>query len=96
MLICILGHIFMNLDVVNLGQVFTPPHIVSDMLALIQSTKRLSNPRFLEPSCGNGVFFQNLPKNKVGIELDSSVICDKAVLREDFFAYPVNEKFDCT
>ncbi len=95
MLICILGHIFMNLNVVNLGQVFTPPHIVSDMLALIQSTKKLSNPRFLEPSCGNGAFFQNLPKNKVGIEIDSSVVCDKAILQEDFFAYSTNEKFDC-
>ncbi len=95
MLICILGHIFMNLNVVNLGQVFTPPHIVSDMLALIQSTKKLSNPRFLEPSCGNGAFFQNLPKNKVGIEIDSGVVCDKAILQEDFFAYSTNEKFDC-
>ncbi|WP_304370880.1 N-6 DNA methylase [uncultured Helicobacter sp.] len=85
----------MNLNVVNLGQVFTPPHIVSDMLALIQSTKKLSNPRFLEPSCGNGAFFQNLPKNKVGIEIDSSVVCDKAILQEDFFAYSTNEKFDC-
>lgn len=85
----------MNLNVINLGQVFTPPHIVSDMLALIQSTKKLSNPRFLEPSCGNGAFFQNLPKNKVGIEVDSSVVCDKAILQEDFFAYSINEKFDC-
>lgn len=95
MLICILGHIFMNLNVANLGQVFTPPHIVSDMLVLIQSTKKLSNPRFLEPSCGNGAFFQNLPKNKVGIEIDSSVVCDKAILQKDFFAYSTNEKFDC-
>lgn len=85
----------MNLNVVNLGQVFTPPHIVSDMLALIQSTKKLSNPRFLEPSCGNGAFFENLPSNKVGIELDSKVICDKSVLKVDFFSYPVSEKFDC-
>ncbi|WP_304371230.1 N-6 DNA methylase [uncultured Helicobacter sp.] len=85
----------MNLNVVNLGQVFTPPHIVSALLALIQSTQKLSNPRFLEPSCGNGAFFQNLPKNKVGIEIDSGVVCDKAILQEDFFAYSTNEKFDC-
>lgn len=85
----------MNLDVVNLGQVFTPPHIVSDMLNLIQSTKRLSNPRFLEPSCGNGAFFENLPSNKIGIELDSKVVCDESVLNVDFFSYPVSEKFDC-
>ncbi|WP_066388643.1 Eco57I restriction-modification methylase domain-containing protein [Helicobacter himalayensis] len=85
----------MNLNVETLGQVFTPSYIVSDMLSLIQSTKILQNPRFLEPSCGNGAFFENLPKNKVGIEIDSSVVCDKAVLQEDFFGYPVNEKFDC-
>ena len=41
----------MNLNVESLGQVFTPPHIVSDMLALVQNSGR-----FLEPSCGNGAF----------------------------------------
>lgn len=69
----------MNLNVENLGQVFTPPHIVSDMLALVRN-----NGRFLEPSCGNGAFLQNLPSNKVGIELDSSVACKEA-LQLDFF-----------
>ena len=78
----------MNLDVANLGQVFTPPQIVSDMLALVQN-----NGRFLEPSCGNGAFLQNLPSDKVGIELDSSVACKEA-LQLDFFSYPVSEKFD--
>lgn len=85
----------MNLDVTNLGQVFTPPHIVSDMLSLIQSSTKLENPRFLEPSCGNGVFFKNLPSNKIGIELDSKVINDTSVLNMDFFTYPLSEKFDC-
>ena len=75
----------MNLDVESLGQVFTPPHIVSDMLALVQNSGR-----FLEPSCGNGAFYENLPSNKVGIELDSSVAC-KGALRLDFFSYPVSE-----
>ena len=84
-----------NLNVEHLGQVFTPPHIVSDMLNLIQSSKKLENPRFLEPSCGNGAFLKNLPPNKVGIELDSNVICDKSILQQDFFAYPIDEKFDC-
>ena len=78
----------MNLNVENLGQVFTPPHIVSDMLSLVRN-----NGRFLEPSCGNGAFLQNLPSDKVGIELDSSVACKEA-LQLDFFSYPVNEKFD--
>ena len=85
--ICILGDILTRLDVENLGQVFTPQHIVSDMLALVQN-----NGRFLEPSCGNGAFYENLPSNKVGIELDSHIACKEA-LRLDFFAYPVSEKF---
>ena len=84
-----------NLNVEHLGQVFTPPHIVSDMLNLIQSSKKLENPRFLEPSCGNGAFLKNLPSNKVGIELDSNVIYDKSILQQDFFTYPIDEKFDC-
>ena len=65
----------MNLDVANLGQVFTPQHIVSDMLGLIQNTTKMKNPRFLEPSCGNGAFFKYLPQNKVGIEI-LSVNCE--------------------
>ncbi|HIV48826.1 Eco57I restriction-modification methylase domain-containing protein [uncultured Helicobacter sp.] len=84
----------MNLNVEHLGQVFTPQHIVSDMLGLIQNTTKAKNPRFLEPSCGDGAFLKHLPKNTIGIELDSKVIVDSKVLNLDFFAYPVSEKFD--
>lgn len=77
------------LDIRILGQVFTPQHIVSDMLSLVKN-----NGRFLEPSCGDGAFFKNLPKNKIGIEIDSGVIDDNDVLNIDFFSYPLNEKFD--
>ena len=84
----------MMLNVENLGQVFTPQHIVSDMLNLIRNTSKLQNARFLEPSCGNGAFFKHLPKNKVGIEIDSNVVVDSKILNIDFFAYPVSEKFD--
>lgn len=94
MRISLLGNIFVNLDVENLGQVFTPQHIVSDMLGLIQNTTKMKNPRFLEPSCGNGAFFKHLPQNKIAIELDSNVIADSNVLNTDFFSYPVSEKFD--
>lgn len=94
MRISLLGNIFVNLDVENLGQVFTPQHIVSDMLGLIQNTTKMKNPRFLEPSCGNGAFFKHLPENKIAIELDSNVIADSNVLNTDFFSYPVSEKFD--
>lgn len=78
----------MKFNVKGLGQVFTPPHIVSDMLALVQN-----NGRFLEPSCGNGAFYENLPSDKVGIELDSSIAC-RGALELDFFSYPTSEKFD--
>lgn len=64
----------LGLDITHLGQVFTPQHIVSDMLSLMRSVKREQNPRFLEPSCGNGAFWQNLPSNKVGIEIDSTAL----------------------
>ena len=94
MLIFRLESISMNLDVANLGQVFTPESIINDMLGLIKNTAKMQNPRFLEPSCGNGAFFKHLPNNKVGIELDSNVIADSKVLNIDFFAYPVSEKFD--
>lgn len=66
---------FLNYDyITHLGQVFTPQHIFSDMLSLVRSVKREQNPRFLEPSCGNGAFWQNLQSNKVGIEIDSTAL----------------------
>lgn len=74
----------MTLDIHTLGQVFTTSHIVSDMLSLIQSTQRLVNPRFLEPSCGDGAFFENLPSPKVDIEFDRRVMSDKRVKCGDF------------
>ena len=93
--------IFVNreseLNIAHLGQVFTPQHIVGNMLKLIQSTKRVENPRFLEPSCGNGAFFTHLPRNKVGIETDSKILVDSphsGILNADFFSYDLSEKFD--
>lgn len=88
-----------NPNISTFGQVFTPQNIVSDMLALIQSTKRLKNPRFLEPSCGNGAFFTHLPHNKIGIELDKNAMqnlknAGEKVFNLDFFSFPVSEKFD--
>lgn len=78
----------MNLNIERLGQVFTPTNIVKCMLKLVKN-----NGRFLEPSCGNGAFLQNLPNNKVGIELDSNIACKEA-LQLDFFNYSLSEKFD--
>lgn len=82
-----------------LGQFFTPTHIIDTMLCLIQSNKILKNPRFLEPSCGNGAFFRKLPTNKVGIEIDKNILHDftpdDKVLNMDFFEFDIREKFDC-
>lgn len=74
-------------DIKNLGQVFTPPHIVSEMLSLIRN-----NGRILEPSAGNGSFWKNIP-GCIGIELDANH-AQEGMLTMDFFDYPLKEKFD--
>jgi adenine-specific DNA-methyltransferase len=74
-------------NVAQLGQVFTPPFIVSQMLQLRQNQGRI-----LEPSAGDGSFFANLP-NCVGIEIDPKH-SKEGMLNMDFFDYPIAEKFD--
>lgn len=74
-------------DVEQLGQVFTPPHIVSEMLSL-----RKNMGSVLEPSAGNGSFFNHIT-NCVGIEIDTKH-CQKGMLNIDFFDYSINNKFD--
>lgn len=74
-------------DVETLGQVFTPQSIVAQMLTL-----RRNEGRCLEPSCGNGAFFNELT-DCVGIEIDEHH-CPQGALNMDFFDYPISEKFD--
>lgn len=74
-------------DVDNLGQVFTPQHIVAQMLSL-----RKNEGSILEPSAGNGSFFKNIP-NCVGIEIDEKHY-QEGMLLMDFFDYPLDNKFD--
>ena len=74
-------------NVEQLGQVFTPNDIVSQMLLLCHNRGRV-----LEPSCGNGAFSKNIP-NCVAIEIDSKHI-DSKMLNIDFFDYSIEEKFD--
>lgn len=74
-------------DIENLGQVFTPPHIVSEMLML-----RKNYGSCLEPSAGNGSFFNQISKC-VGIEIDPKH-CQQGMLNIDFFDYDVSNKFD--
>ncbi len=78
-------------DVINLGQVFTPPNVVAFMLDLCQNRGRI-----LEPSSGDGAFFTKLieqGRDPVGIELDARVAPSGAQVM-DFFDYPLSEQFD--
>jgi len=75
------------LDILCKGQVFTPPAVVAQMLAL-----RENRGRVLEPSCGEGAFIAALPE-AVALELDASIAPSSAQI-VDFFAYPETEKFD--
>lgn len=75
-----------DLNVTTLGQVFTPPEIVAQMLAL-----RRNHGRTLEPSAGDGAFSRRI-EGCVAIELDAKVAPEGAI-RDDFFAYPLSEKF---
>ena len=78
-------------NVEQLGQVFTPPKVVAFMLALCSNRGRA-----LEPSAGDGVFFQLLKERHpdcVGIEIDPRVAPAGAEVG-DFFDYPVGEQFD--
>jgi len=78
-------------DVAQLGQVFTPPNVVSFMLDLCQNTGRV-----LEPSAGDGAFFRKLAAKHadcVGIEVDPRVAPPGAEIG-DFFDYPLSEQFD--
>jgi adenine-specific DNA-methyltransferase len=74
-------------NVEQLGQVFTPQFIVSEMLQL-----RKNFGTILEPSSGAGAFSNNIP-NCVSIEIDSKHCTDKA-LNIDFFDYSIENKFD--
>jgi adenine-specific DNA-methyltransferase len=73
-------------NVEELGQVFTPQSIVMQMLSL-----RRNYGRILEPSCGDGAFFNHI--DGVGIEIDKQH-CPPNALNMDFFDYPISEKFD--
>ncbi|GAB4133324.1 MAG: class I SAM-dependent methyltransferase [Raineya sp.] len=70
-----------------LGQVFTPPHIVTEMLQL-----RKNFGSVLEPSAGNGAFFKQIP-NCIGIEIDEKHL-QPGMLHLDFFSYSLDNKFD--
>lgn len=74
------------LNVTQRGQVFTPERIVQLMLAL-----RQHHGRTLEPAAGDGAFAAHL-SDCVAIEVDAQVAPANALV-QNFFAYPLREKF---
>lgn len=78
----------MELNIKDLGQVFTNRDTVDNMFLLKQNDGRV-----LEPSAGDGAFSNRLTGNFVAVELDGKV-CPEYALNMDFFDYSVEEKFD--
>lgn len=71
-----------------LGQYFTPDAIVDKMISLIQN-----NGVILEPSCGDGAFYNKLIKqyNTIGLEIDPEIACKGSKII-DYFEW--NNKVD--
>lgn len=65
----------------NLGQFYTPSHIVEKMIKLIENTGDI-----IEPSCGPGAFLNQLPETAIGIEIDKKTAHPRALIM-DFFDY---------
>jgi hypothetical protein len=51
--------------VIDHGEVFTPPELVSDMLDLVQHECERIDARFLEPACGDGNFLAEVLRRKL-------------------------------
>lgn len=73
------------LNVETLGQVFTPDHIVKEMIAL-----RKNRGNILEPSAGDGAFM-GIP-GIIGIDIDGR-LAGRKVKHMDFFDYSTKNKF---
>lgn len=79
-----------------LDQYFTKPQIANQLYKttrkIISRYDKLSNFTWLEPSAGNGVFFDLLPKNKkIGIDIEPKI---KNLIKMDYLDYkfPKNKK----
>ena len=77
----------LQLNVLTGGQVFTPQHIVDQMVRL-----KKNNGTVLEPSAGDGIFVKEF-KNCIGIEIDSN-LQNPRVKNIDFFDYSTEHKFE--
>ncbi len=77
----------LNQQIEVLGQVFTPPAVVGQMLSLKRNKGTL-----LEPSCGKGAFL-NFVESGLFIEIDQHIAPENATV-QDFFDLPLLQKFD--
>ena len=57
----------------NLGEVFTPEHIVNDMLDMVDQQAKEIESRFLEPSCGTGNFLVEILRRKLNTVREESL-----------------------
>ncbi len=51
----------------NHGEVFTPEHIVNEMLDLVRNETEIIESRFLEPACGDGNFLAPILQRKMDV-----------------------------
>lgn len=79
------------------GQYFTLPAIAKFMVSLI-SPPHSKNPKVLEPSCGKGVFLDELKNagysNVTAYEIDKSLDNGHAVRWQSFLSVPTTDKYD--
>lgn len=78
------------------GQYFTPKLIVDLMISLSKIKKDAS---ILEPSCGEGVFIENLKergfKNIIGYEIDKTLFSKtENIINASFITAEIDTKFD--
>lgn len=70
---------------IQLDQFFTPIHKAKEYLNLLNKKYDLKSfDNVIEPSAGSGSFYNNMPKNRLGLDLDPK--CD-GVIKTDFFDY---------
>jgi len=67
----------MNERVRKNGEVFTPVHIVQEMIAAIPNTAWQKNKAILEPTCGEGVFITECIKKRLSLKLDIEIIINE-------------------
>jgi hypothetical protein len=77
-----------------LDEYFTKPDVAKDLFNKTQEIigkyeKNIKDFTWLEPSAGNGVFFNLLPKNKIGIDIKPQ---NKDIIRCDYLHYELPNK----